>query len=206
MLAYTYIEKGKFALVEKPKPTLIESTDAIVRVTMSSICTSDLHIKHGSVPRVVPGITVGHEMVGVVEEVGSEVTNVKPGDRVTVNVETFCCQLGRSCLPNPSTPGHSRGERWGAERSEGPGGTNGGLGIGGFVPPGAGGGAGSLWVLICMPTGARARDRAVVYLCVYSPASWEARIGGVVLGAEGSRTGSHLGFVSLWKTWWAPFS
>ena len=90
MLAYTYIEKGKFALVEKPKPTLIEPTDAIVRVTMGSICSSDLHIKHGSVPRAVPGITVGHEMVGVVEEVGVEVTNVKPGDRVTVNVETFC--------------------------------------------------------------------------------------------------------------------
>ena len=50
MLAYTYIEKGKFALVEKPKPTLMESTDAIVRVTMSCICSSDLHIKHGSVP------------------------------------------------------------------------------------------------------------------------------------------------------------
>ena len=90
MLAYTYIQKGKFALVEKPKPTLIESTDAIVRVTMSSICTSDLHIKHGSVPRAVPGITVGHEMVGIVEEVGTDVTNVQSGDRVTVNVETFC--------------------------------------------------------------------------------------------------------------------
>ena len=90
MLAYTYIEKGKFALVEKLKPTLIEPTDAIVRVTMGSICSSDLHIKHGSVPRAVPGITVGHEMVGVVEEVGVEVANVKPGDRVTVNVETFC--------------------------------------------------------------------------------------------------------------------
>ena len=90
MLAYTYIEKGKFALVEKPKPVIIAPTDAIVRVTMSSICTSDLHIKHGSVPRAVPGITVGHEMVGVVEEVGAEVTHVKPGDRVTVNVETFC--------------------------------------------------------------------------------------------------------------------
>lgn len=76
--------------MEKPKPVLIEPTDAIVRVTMGSICSSDLHIKHGSVPRAVPGITVGHEMVGVVEEIGSEVTNVKPGDRVTVNVETFC--------------------------------------------------------------------------------------------------------------------
>ena len=90
MLAYTYIEKGKFALVEKPKPALMEPTDAIVRVTMGSICSSDLHIKHGSVPRAVPGITIGHEMVDVVEEVGTEVTHVKPGDRVTVNVETFC--------------------------------------------------------------------------------------------------------------------
>ena len=59
---------------------------------MSSICTSDLHIKHGSVPRAVPGITVGHEMVGVVEQVGSDVHSVQPGDRVTVNVETFCGQ------------------------------------------------------------------------------------------------------------------
>ena len=90
MLAYTYIDKGKFALIQKPKPVLIDPEDAIVRVTMSSICTSDLHIKHGNVPRAVPGITVGHEMVGIVEEVGSGVTAVKPGDRVTVNVETFC--------------------------------------------------------------------------------------------------------------------
>ena len=99
MLAYTYIEHGKFELLEKPRPTLQHERDAIVRVTLSSICTSDLHIKHGSVPRAVPGITVGHEMVGVVEEVGSAVTTVKPGDRVTVNVETFCgkcffCQHG----------------------------------------------------------------------------------------------------------------
>ena len=90
MKAYTYIEKGKFALIDKPKPELQESTDAIVRVTLGSICTSDLHIKHGSVPRAVSGITVGHEMVGVVEEIGADVKGVKPGDRVTVNVETFC--------------------------------------------------------------------------------------------------------------------
>lgn len=90
MLAYTYIERGKFELVEKPRPRLEHPRDAIVRVTLGSICTSDLHIKHGSVPRAVPGITVGHEMVGVVEEVGAEVTHVRPGDRVTVNVETFC--------------------------------------------------------------------------------------------------------------------
>lgn len=90
MKAYTYINKGEFALIDKPKPTIIEPTDAIVRVTLGSICSSDLHIKHGSVPRAVPGITVGHEMVGIVEELGSEVKGVSVGDRVTVNVETFC--------------------------------------------------------------------------------------------------------------------
>ena len=90
MLTYTYISKGKFGFVEKPKPTIQHERDAIVKVTLASICSSDLHIKHGSVPRAVEGITVGHEMVGIVEEVGSAVTHVKPGDRVTVNVETFC--------------------------------------------------------------------------------------------------------------------
>ena len=90
MLAYTYIEHGRFELVEKPRPTLQEEEDAIVRVTLGSICTSDLHIKHGSVPRAVRGVTVGHEMVGIVEETGAKVRTVRPGDRVTVNVETFC--------------------------------------------------------------------------------------------------------------------
>ncbi len=51
MLAYTYISPGKFGLIDKPKPELQSPRDAIVRITLGSICTSDLHIKHGSVPR-----------------------------------------------------------------------------------------------------------------------------------------------------------
>ena len=99
MLACTYKQHGLFELVEKQKPHIIDGKDAIVRVTMSSICTSDIHIKHGSVPKAVFGVTVGHEMVGIVEEVGNDVKNIKIGDRVTVNVETFCgkcffCQQG----------------------------------------------------------------------------------------------------------------
>ena len=90
MKALTYLERGRFVVTEKPKPVVTDPRDAVVRVTLGSICTSDLHIKHGSVPRAVPGITVGHEMVGVVEAVGAEVKTVRPGDRVTVNVETFC--------------------------------------------------------------------------------------------------------------------
>lgn len=57
MQAYTYVSKGKFELREKPKPTLMQERDAIVKVTLASICSSDLHIKHGSVPRAVPGIS-----------------------------------------------------------------------------------------------------------------------------------------------------
>ena len=108
MKAYTYIEKGHFALVEKPRPVLLEPTDAIVRVTLGSICSSDLHIKHGSVPRAVPGITVGHEMVGIVEEAGPQVSGVKVGDRVPVNVETFCgeCFFCRHGYVNNCTSPH----------------------------------------------------------------------------------------------------
>lgn len=90
MLAYTYLGEGRSALIDKPMPQILGLKDAIVRVTLGSICTSDLHILHGSVPRAVPGITLGHEMVGVVEQTGSAVRGVKPGDRVAVNVETFC--------------------------------------------------------------------------------------------------------------------
>lgn len=108
MKALTYIEHGKFALQEKAKPQLVSARDALVRVTLGSICTSDLHIKHGSVPRAVPGITVGHEMVGVVEAVGTDVKTVKPGDRVTVNVETFCgeCFFCKKGFVNNCTDPH----------------------------------------------------------------------------------------------------
>ena len=105
MRAYTYFGNGRLQLVDKPVPALRDGKDAVVRVTLASICTSDLHIKHGSVPRAVPGTTIGHEMVGVVEAVGDGVKNVQPGDRVAVNVETFCgecffCEHGwvNNCL------------------------------------------------------------------------------------------------------------
>ena len=58
MLTYTYVSEGTFALMEKPKPVLQHERDAIVKVTLASICSSDLHIKHGSVPRAVPGIAL----------------------------------------------------------------------------------------------------------------------------------------------------
>ena len=99
MKAVVYKEKGVFSLEERPRPSLRDPKDAIVKITLCSICSSDIHIKHGSVPRAVPGTIVGHEMVGEVVETGPAVTKCRPGDRVAVNVETFCgecffCQWG----------------------------------------------------------------------------------------------------------------
>lgn len=90
MKAVVYKGNGRIALEERPKPALLDERDAIVEVTLTTICSSDLHIKHGAVPRAVPGTILGHEFVGRVTEVGSAVKKVKPGDRVAVNVETFC--------------------------------------------------------------------------------------------------------------------
>lgn len=86
-------------LEERPRPRIINPRDAIVKVTLTTICSSDIHILHGAVPRAVPGTVLGHEFVGIVDSIGSGVTKVKPGDRVAVNVETFCgecfyCQRG----------------------------------------------------------------------------------------------------------------
>lgn len=107
MKALTYTEPGRFDLIEKPKPEILSPKDAVVRVTLSSICSSDLHILHGAVPQAKVGITVGHELVGIVERVGEEVSNVKPGDRVAVNVETFCgeCFYCRRRYVNNCTSG-----------------------------------------------------------------------------------------------------
>ena len=114
MKALTYIAPGRFELIEKPKPEILNQKDAMVRVTLSSICSSDLHILHGAVPKAEIGITVGHELVGVVEAVGSEVTKVKPGDRVAVNVETFCgeCFYCKRGYVNNCTSGNLKFLAW----------------------------------------------------------------------------------------------
>ena len=107
MLAYTYLGRERGGLTDKAEPVIMKDTDAIVRVTLASICTSDLHILHGSVPRAVPGITLGHEAVGIVQRVGAAVKRVRPGDRVSVNVETFCGECffcGRGYVNNCTLP------------------------------------------------------------------------------------------------------
>lgn len=90
MLAAVYRGVGDLRLEKRPVPILREARDAIVRVTRSTICTSDLHILRGAVPRARPGITLGHEFVGEIVETGDGISSLKPGDRVAANCETFC--------------------------------------------------------------------------------------------------------------------
>lgn len=90
MKAVVYEGNGRIALRERPVPKILDARDAVVKVTLTTICSSDIHIKHGAVPRAVPDTILGHEFVGQVVETGSGVRKVKPGDRVSVNVETFC--------------------------------------------------------------------------------------------------------------------
>lgn len=90
MRAVVYGGNGQISLEKRERPSILDERDAIVQVTLTSICSSDIHIKRGAVPRAVPGVTLGHEFVGKVVEVGAQVKNIRVGDRVAVNVETFC--------------------------------------------------------------------------------------------------------------------
>lgn len=90
MKALVHDGNGAIAIEDRPTPTIDTPDDAIIRVTRSTICTSDLHIIHGAVPRALPDTVLGHEFVGVVEQTGANVTRLQPGDRVAVSCETFC--------------------------------------------------------------------------------------------------------------------
>lgn len=90
MKALVYEGPGRKSLQERPKPSLAASTDAIVRITKTTICGTDLHILKGDVPSCEPGRILGHEGVGVVEEVGAGVSAFKPGDHVLISCISAC--------------------------------------------------------------------------------------------------------------------
>ncbi len=105
MKALVYHGPNQKAWEDVPKPTILADTDAIVRVDAVTICGTDLHILKGDVPAVTDGRILGHEAVGTVDEVGSGVKNLKPGDKVLVSCITACgscrfCREGRygQCL------------------------------------------------------------------------------------------------------------
>lgn len=90
MKALTYFGPGKKDFIEKPKPEVAQPTDAIVRITKTTICGTDLHILRGNVPAVTNGRILGHEGIGIIEEVGESVKNFKKGDKVIVSCVTSC--------------------------------------------------------------------------------------------------------------------
>lgn len=90
MKALVYHGPGKRAWEEKPAPTLRDPGDAIVRITTSTICGTDLHILKGDVPSVTDGRILGHEGVGVVEAVGPAVSGFRKGDKVLISCITSC--------------------------------------------------------------------------------------------------------------------
>lgn len=99
MLAMTFKGPHRVKVVDKPVPEIQHPRDAIVRVTRACICGSDIHLYHGLVPDTRIGQTFGHETVGIVEEIGSDVQKIKVGDRVVVPFNIFCgecyfCQKG----------------------------------------------------------------------------------------------------------------
>lgn len=90
MKALVYHGPNNIKLEEKPKPVIIEATDAIVQITTTTICGTDLHILKGDVPSIKSGRTLGHEGVGIVVETGSGVTSFKKGDKVLISLITSC--------------------------------------------------------------------------------------------------------------------
>src|SRR5450432_1234292 len=107
MKAFVYLGPGKKALEERPKPDLTAPTDAIVKITKTTICGTDLHILKGDVPTCQPGRILGHEGVGVIEKVGAAVTTFKPGDRVLISCITACgkCAYCRKLMYSHCTTG-----------------------------------------------------------------------------------------------------
>jgi len=90
MKALVFHGTNNLALEDKPKPTIIKATDAIVRITTTTICGTDLHILKGDVPTVIDGRILGHEGVGIIEEAGTDVIGFHKGDKVLISLITFC--------------------------------------------------------------------------------------------------------------------
>jgi alcohol dehydrogenase len=90
MKALVYHGPGKKSWEEMPKPTILEPTDAVIKIYKTTICGTDLHILKGDVPEVTGGRILGHEGIGTIEEVGTAVTNFKKGDRVLISCISSC--------------------------------------------------------------------------------------------------------------------
>ncbi|MDO8176689.1 MAG: zinc-dependent alcohol dehydrogenase family protein [Undibacterium sp.] len=107
MKALVYLGPGKKALEERARPEILAPTDAIVKITKTTICGTDLHILKGDVPSCQPGRILGHEGVGIIDKVGLAVTAFKPGDRVLISCISSCgkCEYCRKLMYSHCTTG-----------------------------------------------------------------------------------------------------
>ena len=107
MKALVYLGPGRKTLEDRPKPDLAAATDAIVKLTRTTICGTDLHILKGDVPTCQPGRVLGHEGVGIVDQVGPAVATFKPGDRVLISCISACgtCVYCRKLMYSHCTTG-----------------------------------------------------------------------------------------------------
>src|SRR5581483_1763810 len=127
MKAVVFHDVGDIRLDDVREPKLKEKTDAIVRITASAICGTDLHMVRGTLPGMKSGTILGHEGIGIVEDAGADVRNFKPGDRVVVPSTIACgscvyCRAGyyaKCDVANPNGP--SAGTAfYGGPKSTGP--------------------------------------------------------------------------------------
>ena len=90
MKALVYHGPNRLSLEDRPKPTIIQATDAIVQITTTTICGTDLHILKGDVPTIPDGRILGHEGVGIVDQVGTNVLDFHQGDKVLISLISSC--------------------------------------------------------------------------------------------------------------------
>jgi alcohol dehydrogenase len=107
MKALIYHGPGKKAVEERPKPEITAPTDAIIKITKTTICGTDLHILKGDVPSCQPGRILGHEGIGIIDKVGAAVTTFKPGDKVLISCISSCgkCSYCRKLMYSHCTTG-----------------------------------------------------------------------------------------------------
>lgn len=107
MKALVYTGKNEVKLLDRPRPKLINPTDATIKLSKTTICGTDLHIRLGDVATCEPGRILGHEGVGIIDDVGSNVSNFKKGDRVLISCISACskCEYCKKGMPSHCTTG-----------------------------------------------------------------------------------------------------
>jgi len=186
MKALCWTGKYRVEIQEKPKPMIVDPRDALIRITATTICGSDLHLYDGTFLDMHPGDILGHECMGIVEEVGSEVTKIKPGMRVVNSFDIACgqceyCQKGLFTACDTTNPSNLQEKLYGHRTSAMLGYSH----LTGGIPGGQ-----AEWIRIpfadinCLPVPDELPDEKALYLSDIVPTSYfGTELGGVKRGS-----------------------